>query len=197
MKFPYSIRSLHYRRCELGNATHVAIGVLNVGADDMEATFDDSYIKGFRQFVSSFFSAFHGVMTFVFSDHHFFGCERSSNGNYQVVPVLTDPDDGSRYIIFRFRRYNFGEDRFAPGVLGTYATVGGIVKANTQTGLSESQVKAHRQLIGHNTITLPKPTFVGCLVNEVSKPFYTYQAFMMWTWVPVSVTNRGSRSWRC
>lgn len=182
LKFPYSIRSFHYRRCLLENATHVAIAVLN--EDEADATFDPSYLQGLRKFFDSFFWAFHEVFTFIFSDRNFFGCKRTQNGYYRIVRVQTDRD-GSRYILFRFRRYNLSEDRFVPGVLDTYDTIGGIVKADTPSGLSTAEIDAHRGIVGQNTISLKKPTYARCLFNELSKPFYTYQNFMVWAWLPV------------
>jgi hypothetical protein len=40
---------------------------------------------------------------------------------------------------------------------------------------------------------LPKPQFLRCLYKEVSKPFYTYQTFLIWTWVPVRFTKVAER----
>jgi hypothetical protein len=187
MKFPYSISSLHYRRCDLGEATHVAIAVVDGHVKDTENTFDDTYIHNIRKFFSSFFWFVNEVMTFVFSERNFFGCERSGSGYYRVIPVTTDPNDGTRYIMFRFRRYNLADGKFVPGVVNQVQTIGDVIQANTASGLSDTQIQATRSLIGDNTISMPKPTFLRCLKHETSKPFYTYQTFMVWTWFPVSM----------
>lgn len=188
MKFPYSINSLHHRRCELSEATHVAIAVIdNQNMQETENTFDDSYIQGLRKFFTSFFWCANGVMTFLFSYRMFFGVERSSYGYYRVIPVEIDPQDGTRYIMFRFRRYNLVQDKFVPGVVNQVQTIGDIVQqAKPKSGLTEAQIQATRSLIGENSISMPKPTFIRCLKRELSKPFYTYQTFMVWTWFPVS-----------
>ena len=180
---------MHYRRCELASASHVAIAVTSVEVDDTEVTFDESYIQGVRKFFTSFFWAFHEVFTFVFSDRNFFGCDRTSGSYFAVLPVLTD-ESGCRYIMFRFRRYNLAEDRFVPGVVDSYNMVSSIVSSDAATGLSPAEIHARGQLIGKNTIVLPKPSFLGCLYREVSKPFYTYQTFLVWSWIPVSVKDR-------
>lgn len=185
LKFPYSIKSVHLRRCVLGAATHVAIAVTNPQVEENEVTFDSSYIRGIRRFFSSFFQAVHDVMTFVFSDKNSFGIPRSSIGHFVIVPVSTDPDDGSKYILFRFRRYNLVGDRFVPGVLTDLNYVQDIVGADSPAGLSQSQIQAKRRVVGENSIAMQKPHFLRCLKREISQPFYTYQTFMVWAWAPL------------
>jgi predicted P-type ATPase len=186
MKFPHSVQSLHLRRCVLDAATHVAIAVTDPEADDNEVTFEFTYIHGLRRFFSSFFQAVSDVMTFLFSDKNTFGCPRSSNGRFTMVPVLTDADDGStRYIVFRFRRYNLCENLFVPGMLQDLNYVKDIVAADSSSGLAASQIKAKRRVVGENSITMEKPSFLRCLKREFSKPFYTYQTFMVWAWFPL------------
>ena len=180
MKFPHSIRSLHYRRCVLSEATHVAIAVSDPELDADEITFQENYIQGLRKFFSSFFAVVHEVMTFIFSDRNSFGCPRKGNGHFTVLPVLTDPDNGSRYFIFRFRRYNLEGDRFLPGSLTKLDYLKDIVKADNANGLSSLEVKERRRIVGENHITLPKPWYPRSLKKELSKPFYTYQLFMIW-----------------
>ncbi len=181
LKFPYSVRSLHYRRCLLSDATHVAIAVTDPQTDDNEMTFNQNYIRGLRTFFSSFFAVVHEAMTFLFSDRNSFGCPRSSNGHFSIVPVLTDPDDGTRYIIFRFRRYILEGDRFLPGTLNKFNFLQDIVKANDTKGLADAVVKENRRVVGENHISMRKPMFLRCLKNEICKPFYTYQIFMIWS----------------
>jgi len=186
LKFPYSIRSMHYRRCLLQDATHVAIAIFN--EDEADATFDESYMRRTREFFDSFFYAFHEAFTFIFSDRNFFGCKRTPNGYFKILRVSTDVD-GTRFILFRFRRYNLVEDRFVPGVLDTYETIGSIVKADMPSGLPAMQIESHRRIVGENNISLKKPTYARCLYKELSKPFYTYQNFMVWAWIPVRSTS--------
>jgi hypothetical protein len=171
---------LHYRRCLLGEATHVAICVQNTKADDTEVTFDLNYIQGIRRFFSSFYATVHDVMTFIFSDHNTFGCPRTSNGVFNVCPVEKD-DNGTRFITFRFRRYNIDGDQFLPGVWDSGSYIKDIVEADTSEGLSEDEVEARRHVVGRNTIKMERPAFLRTLKREISKPFYTYQTFMIWT----------------
>ena len=93
-------------------------------------------------------------MTFVFSDKNSFGIPRSSIGHFVIVPVSTDPDDGSKYILFRFRRYNLVGDRFVPGVLTDLNYVQDIVGADSPAGLSQPQIQAKRRVVGENSIAM-------------------------------------------
>jgi len=185
LKFPHSVRSMFLRRCLLGDATHVAIAVTDPRGDINDITFQQNYIQGLRNFFSSFFSVVHDVMTFLFSDKNSFGSPRSSNGHFEIVRVLRDPDDGTKYFVFRFRRYNLTMDRFVPGSLNKFNYIKDIVKADSTKGLSTSQVIEHRGAVGDNQISMKKPFFLRSLKNEISKPFYTYQIFMIWSWFPM------------
>lgn len=178
--FPHSIRSLHYRRCVLGESTHVAIAVTDSELDGEEITFQQNYIQGLRKFFSAFFAVVHDVMSVIFSDRNSFGCPRKGNGYFAVLPVLTDPGSGGKYFIFRFRRYNLAGDRFLPGSLNNLNYLKDITSADRTNGLSSAEVKARRQIVGENHISIPKPWFPRCIQKEFSKPFYTYQLFMIW-----------------
>jgi hypothetical protein len=180
LKFPHSVRSLLYRRCVLGESTHVAICVYQV-SDDNEVTFDFNYISGIRRFFSGFYSMVHGIMTFLFSDHNTFGCPRTGNIVNTICPVQTDTS-GTRYILFRLRRYILDEDKFVPGELKIGPFIKDIVQADTLLeGLSNEECEARRHVVGRNTISMEKPNYLRTLKREVSKPFYTYQTFMVWT----------------
>lgn len=104
-----------------------------------------------------------------------------------MVPVLIDPVDRSPYIVFRFRRYNLEGNRFSPGYLDKFTHVNDIVNADSPHGLSTSEVKENRQIVGDNHIPMRKPKFLRTLRKEMSKPFYTYQLFMIWS---VSLPSR-------
>ena len=94
--------------------------------------------------------------------------------------MQTDPENGTKFIIFRFRRYNLDDDRFVPGVFKGFSHVKDFAAADSKSGLTASEVQANRRIVGENTIAMPKPNFLRVLIKEVSKPFYTYQAFMVW-----------------
>jgi hypothetical protein len=180
LKFPHSIRSLHYRRCLLSEATHVAIAFQDSEVDANEITFQQNYIRGLRKFFSAFFAVVHEVMTFIFSDRNSFGCPRNGNGHFTVLPIMTDPDSGVRYFVFRFRRYNLEGDRFLPGSLNKLNYLKDIVKADSVSGLSSSEVKERQRIVGENHVSIPKPWYLRSLKKELSKPFYTYQLFTIW-----------------
>ena len=54
------------------------------------------------------------------------------------------------------------------------------------SGLSSVHVYQRWCTVGDNTIDLPEPHFGKALYAEISQPFYTYQWFMIASWLPLS-----------
>ena len=52
-------------------------------------------------------------------------------------------------------------------------------------GLSTAQVYSRWLAVGNNTMDLPQPNFQTALHRELAQPFYTYQWFMICSWLPL------------
>ena len=170
---------LHYRRCVLNEATHVAVAVFKTEGDN-SLEYDSGHLRTFRRFFDAFSRCIYALMSFIFSDALAFGCFRGSNGIYVLRPVERGLD-GSKYFVFMFRRYNLDGDKFVPGHWNTGKYVEDILAADTSEGLSSEEVEVRRRIVGPNKIEMEKPTFWKTMKEEFSKPFYTYQSFMIWS----------------
>jgi hypothetical protein len=53
------------------------------------------------------------------------------------------------------------------------------------SGLSSAQVHERWVRVGSNTMDMPYPQYWGCLQEELSQRFYTYQWFMITSWCPI------------
>ena len=61
------------------------------------------------------------------------------------------------------------------------STIGSWVsKDKMQQGLSAHEATRRLGVVGPNILDLKKPTILGSIVREFSKPFYLYQNFMVW-----------------
>ncbi|CAB9523325.1 Probable cation-transporting ATPase 13A4 [Seminavis robusta] len=119
--WPYSIESLFLRRCKLMDATHVAIFHETIDRPDERTNEQQeerpkhhkcpSFIMAIVDAAQTFAWAY---FTFIFADPQ---CRPdSSKGIFDICPVQCNVD-GSRYLVFLFRRYNFQKitDTFEPG----------------------------------------------------------------------------------
>lgn len=50
-------------------------------------------------------------------------------------------------------------------------------------GLSTEQVRQRLAAVGPNAMEMAAPSFLGMLLNEIAKPFYLYQIYIVWIWV--------------
>ena len=200
LKFPYSIHSIHLRRCPLQEAQFVAIAVKRLEKSNTEVTFLHDHMAGLKKFFGSFYKCGHAAMTFVFSDRNVFGCERDdSDGSdkvFKIQPVQTNQDNGTKYFTFEFRRYNLNEasvddgsssSKYEPGAfMSSKQTIGQILEMDTSTGLSSiDDVHKRYQIVGPNKVEMQKPNFLRNIKRNYSTPFYTYQTFMVFSWLPL------------
>jgi predicted P-type ATPase len=186
LKWPYSIKSLFLRRCELHRATHVAVCIQKSG-DESEETFDSKYMSFVRIVMSKMLSIMSLVMSFIFSDVDDFGQKKGKNGTYKFCPVEKD-EVGSLFFVFGFRHFNFdAEDgRFKPGIFSIGTTLSDILSAGqVKGGLTSDEADARRLIVGPNAIEMDKPNLLKIIIKEFGTPFYTYQTFMVWTWFPL------------
>lgn len=120
------------------------------------------------------------VMGFLFSDMS----NAQASGKIEYCVVTTDLD-GTRFFVFNFRRYNYSKQlcKFVPGRWETVRKISDI--DNVRGGLSRQEVGMRRALVGPNIIEMHEPSLLRTLSNEFSRPFYTYQNYMVWSWVPL------------
>jgi hypothetical protein len=52
-------------------------------------------------------------------------------------------------------------------------------------GLSTAEVKARCRVVGPNVMEIPAPSVVGIFINEIAKPFYLFQIYIVWFWATV------------
>jgi hypothetical protein len=110
LKWPYSVRSLFFRRCVLRQADYVAVFVPDQKRQDLKR--DSKFITILKGFLTSTFDAVDECMAFLFS-----GTARGKlQGSHQYCRVEVDIY-GSRYFFFNFRRYNLDKEAgvYVPG----------------------------------------------------------------------------------
>eukprot|EP00977_Amphora_coffeiformis_P009652 scaffold2222_cov164-Amphora_coffeaeformis.AAC.6 len=112
-----------------------------------------------------------------------------------------DQEHGTRFVTHQLQRYTYQPKTglFEPAVWEWHAeqsssastdTTGTVrLRDFTQAavgGLSSVHVYQRWQAVGDNIIDLPEPHFGKALHTEISQPFYTYQWFMIASWLPLS-----------
>lgn len=65
---------------------------------------------------------------------------------------------------------------FRPGTIDVGNTLGDFM--DQSNGLSHEEAQARLGLTGRNSIHMKRPTILGSIIGEFSKPFYLYQNFM-------------------
>jgi hypothetical protein len=177
LKWPAHLRSLFWRRSYLDGATHVAVWTPNELPHGLVAS--DKYVSVLRRMVSRIQRSLNHFMALLFSEDTSLG-----NGQWTFCEVKVDADGFSKHFVHTFRQYNLRGDEFLPGKLKNYNdTIGDLDKA--RSGLTSEDVQARRRVVGPNTIQMPKPTFWGVFFQEFTQAYYTYQNYIMWTWMPL------------
>jgi len=113
-------------------------------------------------------------------------------GSWTVCPVsLTD--DGQRVITYQLRVLVFDEasGAFVPLPPDVPITIPELVAKGLGEGIAPAHVARIRSRVGSNTIDVARPEIFATLVEEFTKPFYTYQMFMAWTWFNFSYWHMG------
>ena len=170
-KYPASIESLFLRRCDLKNATHVAV-VAPTKAVDV------SLVPGAGEKLARLLWA-----PFDFALMFFFSYPYATSGS--VTMFCEVEDDGlHRSFYHRMKRYvyNAETDGYVPGTMNVGSTFADFL--SQMNGLSSDEVAARCGLAGPNVIKIKEPTIRGSIIREFSKTFYLYQTFMVWTWAP-------------
>ena len=164
--------NLFLRRCDIQDATHVAIVSPKKSIEDITA--EHSF---YGQVLNMMFLPFDWALRLIFS--HPYGIPSYDT---TFCPVSTDLLSGTRSILHRMRRYVYSEETggFVPFSFTIGKTFGELL--DQAGGLSSEEASFRRSRAGPNVISLPNPTFMGCLVKEFSKAFYIYQNFILWAY---------------
>lgn len=185
LKWPYSIRSLFRRRCPLSQATVVAIFQERpTNQDAYSENKGKKAVLGLQCLQNGFsraFREFNSCMAWIFSDIDCFHCRNDGSFAFCRVHKLSN---GKRYLVFQLQRCNYEEGKgFVLAVYSVGSTLGDIL--NGLEGLSAAAVDERLKKVGPNAFDMTKPYFLVVLGQEVTKPFYTYQLFMIWSWFPI------------
>lgn len=177
LKWPYSIESIFWKQCPISQANQICVFVPN----STKKTATSS--AGCGKMLETVMSAGNSFMSMIFA-----APARGRYGKFFFVPVRTEHGKGAeerRFFVFQFRCYNYDsqDERFLPGRWEDTLTLNELVK---QKGLSMAEVQHRLRIVGPNKIESAIPTSFRCLVDEFTKPFYTYQMFILWTWVPLN-----------
>ena len=197
-KYPTSIRAVFYRRCDLAAATIICVSVPKTANHNkgqvMESPVDVNAssrrtLKGMSVVA---LAAVRGITSCTSSLlAYFFHLPGKGGATLHFFPVEYYDHGGSapqRYFVYSFRRYTFDPraQKYIPGHLQVANNVGDLQQvAMNRKGLNEEQVLERLEKIGPNVIDMQKPLLSTCIAQEFAKPFYTYQNFILWTWMPL------------
>jgi hypothetical protein len=131
-------------------------------------------------------TAMHRALMMLYSDT---SQNRAEDLHVEVIycRVGSDGKTGSRYFIFRYRRYihDATSNKFIPGCWNAQQDVPireWLDSSYLHQGLSNKEAAKRLGIVGPNVLELKKPTIVSSIIREFSKPFYLYQNFLVWTW---------------
>ena len=63
------------------------------------------------------------------------------------------------------------------------------------SGLKQTDVEARYKAVGPNLIEMKRPTYLETLSNEITKPFYVYQFYILWIWVVIAYWFMACVNW--
>lgn len=174
LKWPASIEALFLRRCNLGEATHIAVFAPTkhtVKQSKDAAPSSSEYITRIKELTATFFKYLDGFFAIIFSEVN----RPNVSGRYHFHPV-----DNEKSFSFRLRRYNYDEvtETFMPGMMIIGHSIEDML--SRKHGLTTEQVLERRKVVGQNTIPMKKPTVVSVTLAEGSKIFYVYQIYIIW-----------------
>lgn len=177
LKWPFSIESIFWKQCPISQANQICVFVPNPEKETATRS------TRLGKLLESIMSIGNNIMSMIFATP-----ARGLYGKFYFVPVRTGHGKGEeerRFFVFQFRCYNYDsrDERFLPGRWDDTLTLSQLVE---EKGLSTAEVQRRLRVVGPNKIESTVPTSLQCLIDEFSKPFYTYQMFILWTWVPLN-----------
>jgi magnesium-transporting ATPase (P-type) len=101
----------------------------------------------------------------------------------QVVRQCYSPCPHCSFILYNCTHV-LNYDSVLDTVLKVGTTIGEL--DSLRSGLSTDDALKRMHVIGPNTIRMRRPTCFRTIFKEFSRRFYTYQYFMVWSWVPLS-----------
>ena len=175
LKWPASIEALFLRRCNLSEATHIAVfaPTKHTVKQNNESASQTEYITRIKEWTATFFKGLNTICAFIFSEVNL----PNVPGRYHIHEV-----DEEKSFSFRLRRYNYDEvtETFMPGMM----TIGYSIEdmLTYKDGLTSEQVAERQKVVGPNVIPMKKPTVFSVIMVEGSKIFYVYQIYIIWWW---------------
>ena len=195
-KYPASIRAVFYRRCDLAVATIICVSVPPAAKQNQQAMMESPVdvtkrrdLKGLSVVALALVRSISSCTSTLLG--YFFNLPGKGGAVLHYLPVEYYNHGGSvsqRYIVYSFRRYNYDATalKYVPGHLEVANNVGDLQQvAVNRKGLNQQQVLERLERIGPNVIDMKKPLLSTCIAQEFGKPFYTYQNFILWTWMPL------------
>jgi hypothetical protein len=182
-QYPYSVRSLFWKPCQLQEARHVCIvtSSSSPGPWLVPSKRDPVYMQRLRALSARLTRVVHRGMS-----KFFFLAGASAGHRLAYVPVQKDAK-GTHYFVHEFRRFNYNAETqgFDAGNVPVMETLGDVLDSIQQGGLTSLEVERRLRMVGPNSIEMRAPDFGRALADEFSKSFYVYQLFMLWSWVPL------------
>jgi magnesium-transporting ATPase (P-type) len=207
--WPHTIESLFLRRCDFAEATHIAVfqETSDESSHALNATKVDqsSRIPAFVNVIAAHVRGFaHSYFTLLFADPH---CRPDgTKGIFQFCPVLRNSDN-SQYIIFLLRRYNFnqGSGLYLAGTWAMERTFKDLAASKGITAVDEIEAAYEKILMEHsgnpqeqhfsstqnhpngravgpNVMEMDPPVLLRIFIDEIAKPFYLFQIYVVWIW---------------
>lgn len=199
LHWPLEFWALFLRQCELSEATHVHVVYQREPSLSQQAEkkrLDSSWAMQSTHLLSKWTQR---AMYFLYSKSQ--GPIDATVTCVKFCSVKCNPD-GSRYIVFLHRHYDFCLKRksFAFGMWEVGKTYKDFAKiaapkegrsgvtceeAGSRTlsrGLSDKEVAQRLAVAGRNAIFMPKPSFLRSLFKKIKEPFFSFQVYSSWSW---------------
>lgn len=189
LKWPVKLRALFWKRCLLPEATHVLVWTPKNQQQQTHGVIrSQRYVMMLRKLVGRFTTALDRCLAVVFAQD-----PEARTGRHTFCTVHAHEGYTSKYFVHNFRRYIMvldGEnnDSYKAGKVAdeeSKATIGKWIQ-HSKRGLVQDQVKERLEVVGPNSLSMPEPSYFRIIKEEFTQMYYTYQNFIMWSWMPLS-----------
>jgi hypothetical protein len=171
---PTGVYTLFLRRCPIGSASFVAISSPSAQAKD------NDQINNIYKMTKRWLSLPTGLLRrYVFSYPHV-----QPGHDVSFCAVQVDSLSGDRGLYYRLRRYVWNKQagRYKQGKISVGESLQDFL--NQRQGLQSEEVVTRTGIVGPNMPPVAKPTILAALRKEFGRPFYKYQSFVYWSWMP-------------